>query len=86
MADLFWRRWNREYLPLMQERQKWIVLKKNLKQGDMVLIIDDTAPQNAWLMNDELWISFQTRKGLFVEFKSKQRMVLWKDPSLSCVC
>ncbi|KAL0150776.1 hypothetical protein M9458_053934, partial [Cirrhinus mrigala] len=48
ICDLFWKRWTREYLPLMKERQKWHKLRKNLKSGDMVLIVDDTSPRNSW--------------------------------------
>lgn len=43
IADLFWRRWIREYLPLLQERQKWNRTKQNLKAGDLGLIIDENA-------------------------------------------
>lgn len=50
IVDLFWKRWVREYLPLMQERQKWNVVRKNLKPDDIVLIMDDTSPRNSWLM------------------------------------
>lgn len=50
IADLFWKRWVREYLPLMQERQKWNVVRKNLKPDDIVLIMDEASPRNSWLM------------------------------------
>lgn len=43
MSDLFWKRWTREYLPLLQERQKWLGVKRNFIQGDIVLMVDDTA-------------------------------------------
>ena len=49
LADLFWRRWIREYLPSLQCRQKWLKEKKNLKVGDIVLIVED-LPRNKWLM------------------------------------
>ena len=49
MADLFWRRWVREYLPLLQERQKWQSIKRNFAPGDFVIIVDETAPRNSWL-------------------------------------
>ena len=39
LSDLFWKRWTWEYLPLMQERQKWNKVKNNLIPGDIVLII-----------------------------------------------
>ena len=34
LADLFWRRWVKEYLPLLQERQKWFTKKQNLQVND----------------------------------------------------
>ncbi|KAL2099502.1 hypothetical protein ACEWY4_003896 [Coilia grayii] len=47
--DLFWRRWVREYLPLLQERQKWQGIKRNFVPGDLVIVVDDSAPRNSWL-------------------------------------
>lgn len=49
LADLFWRRWTKEYLPLMQERSKWNSIKRNLSPGDLVIIVDNTAPRNSWI-------------------------------------
>ena len=37
-ADQFWSRWVKEYLPLLQHREKWLVPKRNLRVGDLVLI------------------------------------------------
>ncbi len=48
LADHFWRRWVREYLPLLQLRQKWLVSKPNLCEGDIVLIMDEQLPRKAW--------------------------------------
>ena len=48
LADLFWKRWVREYLPLLQERQKWNDNKKNLAVGDVVAIMDPSAPRGSW--------------------------------------
>ena len=48
MADLFWHRWSKEYLVLLQERQKWTRVKENLKEGDVVLVVDPTAPRGSW--------------------------------------
>lgn len=44
MADLFWRRWTQEYLPLLHERQKWNTSKRNFSVGDVVLIVDSSVP------------------------------------------
>ncbi|KAK0141947.1 hypothetical protein N1851_020380 [Merluccius polli] len=48
ISDLFWKRWIREYLPMLQERQKWNDRKENLKQGYIVIIMDPTAPRGSW--------------------------------------
>lgn len=46
--SLFWKRWIRENLPMLQERQKWNDRKENLKEGDIVIIMDPTAPRGSW--------------------------------------
>lgn len=50
LVDLFWNRWTREYLSLLQERQKWLKPKRNFMTGDIVLIVDSSSPRNSWLM------------------------------------
>ena len=50
LADLFWRRWIREYLPLLQSRQKWTVMRENMKVGDLVLIADANTKRGEWLL------------------------------------
>ncbi|XP_032437291.1 uncharacterized protein LOC116731570 isoform X3 [Xiphophorus hellerii] len=50
MAELFWKRWITEYLPLLHERQKWMRRKRNISPGDIVLIADATAPRGCWQM------------------------------------
>ena len=40
LADVFWSRWTKEYLPLLQERQKWLRPSKNVAVGDVVLLED----------------------------------------------
>ncbi|XP_078272305.1 uncharacterized protein LOC144603048 [Rhinoraja longicauda] len=50
MAELFWKRWTREYLPLIQERQRWLRVRRNFIPGDIVLVVDSTAPRGSLLM------------------------------------
>ena len=48
LADVFWHRWLREYLPTLQERQKWMKPRPNLEIGDLVLMKQDNVPRNQW--------------------------------------
>ncbi|XP_064635262.1 uncharacterized protein LOC135492633 [Lineus longissimus] len=48
LANLFWKRWTKEYLPSLQERQKWLQDERNVKIDDIVLIVDNNMPRNAW--------------------------------------
>ena len=41
LANVFWLRWKREYLPLLQQRQKWLRPRRNLSVGDCVIIVDE---------------------------------------------
>ncbi|VDH95111.1 Hypothetical predicted protein [Mytilus galloprovincialis] len=49
LSDLFWNRWTKEYLPLLNQRAKWNKKERNLKINDLVLIVENT-PRNSWTM------------------------------------
>ena len=46
--ETFWRRWQTEYLQLLQRRQKWLAPQRNLKENDLELILDESQPRNLW--------------------------------------
>ncbi|XP_028394892.1 uncharacterized protein LOC114519037 [Dendronephthya gigantea] len=54
LADVFWRRWIREYLPTLQVRQKWNKRHRNFAVNDIVLVLDDKTPRNSGHL-DEFW-------------------------------
>jgi hypothetical protein len=47
LADQFWTRWKREYLQAQQKRTKWNEIQPNIKEGDIVILKDET-PRNQW--------------------------------------
>ena len=49
LAEQFWRRWRDEYLPLLQQRAgRCTRSHDNLRQGDVVLIVDNLVPRGVW--------------------------------------
>ena len=50
LSNIFWRRWVKEYLLSLQERQKWIRPRRNVAVGDLVLIADEHSPRGEWPM------------------------------------
>ncbi|XP_062549816.1 uncharacterized protein LOC134214463 [Armigeres subalbatus] len=46
--DIFWKRWIREYLPMLTKRMKWFGDFKSVAVGDQVLIVDETR-RNSWI-------------------------------------
>ena len=49
LSDLFWKRFVSEYMPLLQERQKWLTPRRNVQIGDIVLLVDNT-PRTSWAL------------------------------------
>ena len=76
ISDLFWKRWIREYLPLLQERQKWNQRKQSLAVGDVVVIMDSSAPRGSWLLGKVLEI-FPDAKGMVrsVKLQTKNNVI-----------
>ena len=48
LANIFWRRWIREYVPQLKERQKWAYPSRNFAVNDIVLVVDDRVPRSSW--------------------------------------
>ncbi len=79
ISDLFWRRWVREYLPLLQERQKWNHKKRSLVAGDIVVIMDSSAPRGSWLLGKVLEV-FSDKKGLVRSVKLQTKNSIIERP------
>lgn len=48
LVNEFWRRWRLEYLPTLQQRQKWQDKSLSLLKGDIVLVMDENSPRCRW--------------------------------------
>lgn len=48
VANVFWRKWTRLYLPELQRRVKWTDIHRNVSIGDLVMIADENTPRNLW--------------------------------------
>ena len=48
LVDIFWKRWIREYLPLLKLRHKCNKVERNLAVNDVVLVMDTSTPRSKW--------------------------------------
>lgn len=87
LGDLFWKRWVKEYLPNLQERQKWNKVKQNLQPGDIVMILDKNAPRGSWLLGRVVHTKMDA-KGLVRQVLVKTRSSTLERPvdKLCLIC
>ena len=50
VVSRIWQRWQKEYLPTLQQRSKWNEKKRNILQEDIVLVMDAKQPRGQWLL------------------------------------
>ena len=48
LADMFWSKWLKLYLPSLNVRSKWQVPVNDIKVGELVLIVERGMPRNLW--------------------------------------
>ena len=62
LAQQFWSRWIKEFLPNLALRQKWFKPQTNMQKNDVVLLVDDTQHRSKWHMG-LIVDTYQDRKG-----------------------
>ncbi|UYV84331.1 hypothetical protein LAZ67_X001873 [Cordylochernes scorpioides] len=55
LADMFWMRWRKEYLPTLQRRTKWHGRVPDVQVGDMVFVLDESLKRGHWPLGIVLW-------------------------------
>ncbi|KFD67555.1 hypothetical protein M514_20232 [Trichuris suis] len=48
LANQFWKRWIKEYLPTLMGRRKWFTQQRNLRNDDVVIVIEPDMPRGKW--------------------------------------
>ena len=48
LSNVIWTRWRKEYVQSLQQRVKWNSARRNLKRGDLVLIVNKRVARNVW--------------------------------------
>ncbi|XP_052251751.1 uncharacterized protein LOC127858589 [Dreissena polymorpha] len=47
LSNMFWKRWQQDYLSSLQGRRKWLELRDDVKPGDVVLL-KESSERNQW--------------------------------------
>ena len=84
LMDMLWKRWLREYIPLLQTRSKWRREKPSLEVGDMVLVSGETTPRGAWLLGRVIE-ALPGKDGLVRSVKVKTRLGIFHRPVVRLV-
>ena len=74
IIDLFWEKWTLYYFPRLIMQQKWHYDERNLKVGDIVIIVDKKLPRGQWKLGKvsavEPGVDDKVRK-VSVQYKNK---------------
>ena len=78
-VNAFWKAWRRDYLSLLHDRRKWKKTKDDLKEGDVVILVDESTSRSAWKLGrvvDVIDSGPHTRK---VNVRRSDRKIVLKD-------
>ena len=79
LADIFRKRWSREYLPLLQDRHKWLHSRRNLTVGDVVLVAAGNTNRNYWTLG-RIQQVFPDKKGFVRKVRVKVKSAVLERP------
>ena len=80
LSNVFWRRWLKEYLPTLQQRQRWHSSRRNLQMNDVVLIVDNNLPRNLWQLGRVVEVHKSSQDGRVRSVKVKTKSSVFERP------
>ena len=79
LANQFWFRWVREFLPSINSRSKWQLKSRNFQENDLVLVVDQTQPRSRWALGRVIQI-FPDKNGVVRTALVKTALAVMKRP------
>ena len=79
LANQFWFRWVREFLPSLNSRSKWQLKSRNFQENDLVLVIDQTQPRSRWALGRVIQV-FPDKNGVVRTALVKTASAVMKRP------
>ncbi|XP_068735322.1 uncharacterized protein [Montipora capricornis] len=79
LSDITWKRWCREYLRLLQSRQKWLYPRRNLAVADVVLVAAENTSRNSWPLG-RIEQVFPDKKGFVRRVKVNVKSTILESP------
>jgi hypothetical protein len=64
LSEIFWHRWRKEYITVLQSRHKWQQVCRNIKGGDVVLLYDENVARSRWILGRVLEVQASSADGL----------------------
>ena len=93
-ADVFWKRWSKEYVPTLNYRQKGLQPGRNICGDDIVILVNQATPRSQWPLgrdvktfpnkvNSVRSVQVKTSKGTFTRLISKICVVVLSNSELA---
>ena len=79
LANQFWKKWVKAYLPELQKRSKWYDPQLEIKIGDVVLLLEENTPRYLWPLGLVVEVK-KGRDGLVRTVKVKTRSTILIRP------
>ena len=78
-VSAFWASWKRDYLQMLANRQKWRKTETVIKEGELVLIVDDNRKRSAWEMARVVEVDQRDGHGRKIMVKKADRTTHVRD-------
>ena len=80
LSNIFWSRWTREFLPSLQQHQKWSKPQRNLAVNYIVLLLDENITRSTWPLARVLEVHSNRKDGLVRAAKVKTKLSVLVRP------